>query len=52
MSHVRCIVGRCNNDKKYLERMIVHRNVKYGKLVFYKLPANEERQKACIHLVG
>ena len=52
MSHVRCRVGRCNNDKKYPERMIVHRKVKYGKLVFYKLPANEERQKACIHLVG
>ena len=37
----RCIV----NDKRYPERMIVYSNVKDRKLVFHKLPVNEERQR-------
>ena len=32
--------------------MIVHSNVKDRKIVFHKLPVNEERQKAWIHTVG
>ena len=46
------IVGCCNNDKRYAERMIVHSNVKDGKLVFHKLPVNEERKRAWIHAVS
>ena len=46
--HDRCIVGCCNNDKTYPERMIV----KVGKLVFHKLPVNEERKKAWILAVS
>ena len=46
------IVGCCNNDKRYPERMIVHSNVKDGKLVFHKLPVNEERKRAWIHAVS
>ena len=49
--HDRCTVGCCNNDKRYPERMIVQSNVKDGKLVFHKLPVNEERSKAWIHAV-
>ena len=32
--------------------MIIHSNVKDGKIVFHKLPVNEERQKAWIHVVS
>ena len=32
--------------------MIVHSNVKDGRIVFHKLPVNEERQKAWIHAVS
>ena len=32
--------------------MIVHSNVKDGKIVFHKLPVNEGRQKAWIHVVS
>ena len=32
--------------------MIVYSNVKDGKMVFHKLPVNEERQKAWIHAVS
>ena len=50
MSYDRHIVECCNNDKRYPERMIVHGNVKdHGKLVFHKLPVNEESQKGWIH---
>ena len=46
MSYDSHIVECCNNDKRYPERMIVHGNVKdHGKLVFHKLPVNEERQR-------
>ena len=38
MPHDRCIVG-CN----------VHSNVKDRKIVFHKLPVNDERQKAWMH---
>ena len=52
MPHDRCIVGCCDNDKRYPERMIVHSNVKDGKIVFHNLPVNEERRKAWIHAVS
>ena len=45
MPHGRCIAGSCDNDKRYPERMIVYSNLKDGKIVFHKLPVNEERQK-------
>ena len=51
----RCIVGCSDDDKRYipyLERTIVYSNVKNGKIVFHKLPVNEERQKAWIHAVS
>ena len=32
--------------------MIVHSNVKDGKIFFHKLPVNEERQKAWMHAVS
>ena len=32
--------------------MIIHSNVKDGKIVFHKLPVNEERQKAWIYVVS
>ena len=50
--HDRCIVRCYNNDKRYPERMIVHSNIKDGKLVFHKLQVNEERKKAWIHPVS
>ena len=50
--HDRCINECCNNEKRYPERMIVHSNVKDGKLVFHKLPVNEERKKSWIHAVS
>ena len=46
MPHNRCIVGCCDNNKRYPDRMIVHSDVKDGKLAFHKLLVNEERQKA------
>ena len=51
ISYDRCIVRCCANDERYLERMIVHSNVKHGKIVFHKLPVNEEEQKAWIDAV-
>ena len=50
--HDRCIVEYCNNDKRYPGRMIVQSNVKHGKLVFHKLPLNNERKKAWINAVS
>ena len=52
MPQDRCIAGCCGNDKMYPERMIVHGNVKDGKIVFHKLLVNEERQKDWIHAVS
>ena len=43
------IAGCCDNDKRYPERMKVHDNVKDGKILFNKLPVNEERHRAWIH---
>ena len=39
-------------EGSYLQRMIVHSNVKDGQIVFHKLPVNEERQKAWVHAVS
>ena len=46
------VVGCCDNDKRYPERMIVHSNVKDGKIVFHKQLVNEERQNGRIHAVS
>ena len=32
--------------------MIIHSNVASGKLIFHKIPVNEERWKAWIHAVS
>ena len=52
MVNDRCVVGCCDNDKRYPDRMIIHSNVTSGKLVFHKIPVNEERRKAWIHAVS
>ena len=52
MPRDRCIAGCCDNNKSYSERMIVHSNVKDGKIVFHKQLVNEERQKGRIHAVS
>ena len=48
----KCVVGCCDNDKRYRDRMVIHSNVTSGKLVFYKIPVNEERLKAQIYAVS
>ena len=47
MPHNRCIVGCCDNDKRYPDRMIVHSDVKDGKIAFHKLPVNEDKKLGC-----
>ena len=51
MVHDRCVVGVCNNDKRYPERLEAHSNVTSGNISFHKLPANLERRRAWIHAV-
>ena len=51
MVHDRCVVGVCNNDKRYPERLEVHSNVTSGNISFHKLPAHLERRRAWIHAV-
>ena len=43
--HDRCCVGSCDNDMRYQEKYIIHSNVKTGKLVFHKFPADEKKRK-------
>ena len=52
MVNDRYVVGCYDNDKRYPDRMIIHSNVTSGKLVFHKIPVNEERRKAWIHAVS
>ena len=52
MVNDRCVVGCCDSNKRYPDRMIIHSNVTSGKLVFHKIPVNEERRKAWIHAVS
>ena len=51
MVNARCVVGCCDNDKRYHDRIIINSNITSGKLVFHKIPVNEERRKAWIHVV-
>jgi len=50
--HDRCVIGVCNNDKRYPERMEVHSNVASGKIVMHKLPSDPNRSKAWIHHIS
>ena len=52
MVNDRCVVGICNNDKRYPERYRIHSNVTSGKLCFHKLPADERTKKSWIHAVS
>ena len=49
MVNDRCVVRCCD---RYPDRMIIHSNITSGKLVFHKIPVNEERRKAWIHAVS
>ena len=45
--------GCCKMTKgSYPQRMIVHSKVKYGQIVFHKLPVSKERKKAWVHVVS
>ena len=48
--HTRCIVGVCDNDKRYPERMVKHSNVT-GEIVMHKLPNDKVKRKAWINQV-
>ena len=52
MVNDRCVIGCCDNNKRYPDRMIIHSYVTSRKLVFHKIPVNEERWKAWIHAVS
>ncbi|XP_047124247.1 uncharacterized protein LOC124806968 [Hydra vulgaris] len=52
MVNDRCVVGICNNDKRYPERYEIHSNVKSGKLCFHKLPVDGKTRKSWIHAVS
>ena len=43
-----CVIGCCDNGKRYPDRIIIHSNIAGGKLVFHKIPINEERRKAML----
>ena len=49
MVNNRCVVGCCDIDKRYPDRMIIHSNMTSGKLVFHKILLNDKRWKAWIH---
>ena len=52
MFNDRCVIECCDNGKRYPDRMTIHSNVSSGKVVFHKIPVNEERRKAWIHAVS
>ena len=52
MGHDRCVVGICDNDRRYPQRYVIHSNVSSGKLSFHKLPASPEKRKAWINAVA
>ena len=37
----RCVIGCCDNDKRYKEKMVKHSNV-HGEIVMHKLPVDPE----------
>ena len=52
MVNDRCVAGCCGNDKMYPDRMITHSNITSGKLIFHKIPVNEEERKTWIHVIS
>ena len=44
----RCVMGSCNNDKRYPERFIKHSNVS-GALIMQKLPVDNDLRSVWIH---
>ena len=50
MGRDRCVIGVCDNDKRYPGRFIKHSNVT-EKLTFHKLPADPRKREAWIHAV-
>ena len=40
--HTKCVIGVCNNDKRYPERMVKHSNV-IGNIVMHSLPTKDEK---------
>ena len=52
MVNDKCVIGCCDNNKRYPDRMFLHSNVASGKLVFYEIPVNEVGQKAWIYAVS
>ena len=47
LSHAFCVVGVCNNNKRYPERIVKHGNVK-GEVIIHKLPTDEDKKKVWI----
>ena len=45
LSHACCFVEVCNDDKRYLERIVKHGNIK-GEVIMYKLPIDEDKTKS------
>ena len=43
-SHARCVVGVCDDDKGYRERIVKHGNIK-GEVIMHKLPIDEDKKK-------
>ena len=43
--HDRCVVGSCDNDKRFPEKYVIHSNVK-EKLVMHKFPSDPEKRTA------
>ena len=43
-SHAFCVVGVCDNNKRYPERIVKHGNVK-GEVIMHKLPTDEDLKK-------
>ena len=50
MGKDRCVVGVCDNDKRYLDHFIKHNNVT-EKLILHKLPADPRKIEDSIHAV-
>ena len=50
-SHARCVLGVCNNEKRYPERIVKHGNVK-GEITMHRLPNDEEKKKVWIQQVS
>ena len=48
--HDRCVIGVCNNDKRYPQHMVTHSNVK-GEIKMHSLPKDETIKAAWIHQI-